>query len=237
VAYDPDRYPRVAVTVDVVVLTVRGTLHALVVRRGEEPFAGRPALPGGFVRPDEGLTEAATRELAEETGTTAGDRLHLEQLGSYGEPSRDPRMRVVSVAYLALTADPGAPVAGGDAASAAFVPAEPLLRRPGRLAFDHGRILTDAVERTRAKLEYTGLAAALCPSEFTVAELRRVYEAVWGFPLDPRNFHRKVTGAPSFLVATGATTTRGGGRPAQLYRRGDAEYLDPPMPRREAQVG
>ena len=97
------------------------------------------------------------------------------------------------------------------------------------MAFDHRRIMLDGVERARAKLEYTSLGAAFCPPEFTVADLRRVYEIVWGRPLDPRNFHRKVTKAEGFLVPTGGTTTRDGGRPAKLYRRGPAELLHPPM--------
>jgi 8-oxo-dGTP diphosphatase len=98
----------------------------------------------------------------------------------------------------------------------------------GAMAFDHARILQDGVERARAKLEYTSLGAAFCGAEFTIAELRRVYEIVWGTPLDPRNFHRKVTGAERFLVETGSASSSGG-RPAQLYRRGDAELLHPPM--------
>jgi 8-oxo-dGTP diphosphatase len=106
---------------------------------------------------------------------------------------------------------------------------EALDRGRRRLAFDHDRILADGVERARSKLEYSPLGAAFCEDEFTIAELRRVYEAVWGTTLDPRNFHRKVTGADRFLVPTGNTTTRDGGRPAQLFRRGSAEQLHPPM--------
>ena len=229
-AYDPAAYPAVAVTVDLVVLTVRADqLHVLVVRRGEEPFAGREALPGGFVHPDEDLATAAARELAEETGLTPGTA-HLEQLASYGAPGRDPRMRVVTVAHLALVADPPAPRAGTDAAAARWAPAGEV--SPG-LAFDHDEVLRDGVDRARAKLEYTSLATSFCPAEFTVAELRRVYEAVWGRGLDPRNFHRKVTGAAGFLEPTGTTTTRDGGRPAQLYRRGPATTLHPPLLRSE----
>jgi len=226
VAYDPSDFPAVAVTVDLVVLTVRADdLAVLVVRRGEEPFAGREALPGGFVRPDEDLLTAAARELVEETGLAPGTA-HLEQLGSYGAPARDPRMRVVTVAHLALVADPPDPRAGSDAAAARWAPVAEV--SPG-LAFDHDRVLADGVDRARAKLEYTSLAASFCAGEFTVAELRRVYEAVWGSALDPRNFHRKVTGAVGFLEPTGGTTTRDGGRPAQLYRRGPAGALHPPL--------
>ena len=225
--------PTAAVTVDLVVLTVRdGALAALVVRRGVPPYRGRWALPGGFVRADEDLLDAAVRELEEETGLTSV-RVHLEQLRTYGQPRRDPRGRVVTVAYLALVPDLPSPVAGTDASSARWTDAPDLLADPSRLAFDHARILADGVERARAKLEYTPLGAAFCPPEFTIAELRHVYEAVWGTPLDPRNFHRKVTGTPGFVVETGGTTTRHGGRPAQLYRRGGAVLLHPAMLRPE----
>ena len=136
-------------------------------------------------------------------------------------------MRVVSVAYLALAPDLPLPVAGGDASGARWAPVDELLAT--ELAFDHREILADGVERARAKIEYTPLATTFCPPRFTVAELRRVYEIVWGATLDTRNFHRKVTGADGFLVPTGDTTTRDGGRPAQLYRRGDLQVLHPPM--------
>lgn len=256
--YDPSAHPPFAVTVDLVVLTVRQhALCALTVRRGEPPFQGRWALPGGFVRPDENLAEAAARELAEETGLRAqqpvppgsgssgpygGGGAHLEQLATYGDPDRDPRMRVVSVAHLVLAPDLPAPRAGGDARSARWAPVDDLLQSengtPGEeqrapLAFDHSRILADGVERARSKIEYSSLATAFCPPEFTVGELRRVYEAVWGVALDPRNFHRKVTGTPGFLVPAGGTTTRQGGRPAQLFRAGGATLLNPPMLRPE----
>jgi 8-oxo-dGTP diphosphatase len=225
--YDPRAYPPVAVTVDLVVLTIRaGRLSALLVRRGAPPYRGRWALPGGFIHPDEGLERAARRELAEETGL-ADPAVHLEQLASYGEPRRDPRMRIVTVAYLALAPELPAPVAGSDAAAARWWPVAEL--EPRRLAFDHRQILADGVERAGARLERSPLAAAFCPPEFTVAELRRVYEIVWGVELDPRNFHRKVTGTADFLTPTGGTTTRDGGRPARLFRRGPATALRPPM--------
>lgn len=227
--YDPTAFPAVAVTVDLVVLTLRGgELHVLLVERGEEPFRGRLALPGGFVRPDETLDAAAVRELAEETGLRDVPG-HLEQLRSYGDPARDPRMRVVSVAYLALAPDLPEPAAGTDAADARWVPVARASGSP--LAFDHRAILADGVERARAKLEYTSLATAFCAPEFTVADLRAVYEAVWGTGLDPRNFHRKVTSTPGLLVDTGRTRTEGRGRPATLYRAGDARTLQPPFTR------
>lgn len=220
-------HPPFAVTVDLVVLTLKSEeLCALVVRRGVSPYLGEWALPGGFVRTDEDLSDAARRELAEETGLAPGT-VHIEQLAGYGAPDRDPRMRVVTVAYLALAPDLPTPRAGTDAAEARWAPVRALSTE--RLAFDHDRILADGLERARAKLEYSPLATAFCPPEFTVAELRRVYELVWDTRLDPRNFHRKVTGADGLLEPTGRTTTRDGGRPAQLYRRGKAELLYPPM--------
>lgn len=212
------------ITVDLVVLTIRDdTLCALAIRRGEPPYRGRWALPGGFVRPDEDLPEAAARELAEETSVHA----YLEQLATYGAPRRDPRAHVVTVAYLALAPALPTPQAGTDAADARWLPVDDLVDQ--RLAFDHRAILRDGVERARAKLEYTPLGTAFCAKEFTVAELRRVYEIVWDTTLDPRNFHRKATKTPGFLEPTGRTTTRDGGRPAQLYRRGGIELLYPPL--------
>ncbi len=230
--YDPSDYPPVAVTVDVVLLTIHAdALAVLLIRRGGEPFKGGYALPGGFIRPSEDLAQAAARELEEETG--AKD-VHLEQLCSYGAPDRDPRMRVVSVAYLALIPDPPPVTAGSDAAAAEWVPAATFLDtslpdNPSLLAFDHQQILRDGVERARAKLEYTGLATAFCPPEFTVGELRRVYEIVWGVELDARNFHRKITGTLGFLEPTEEMTSRNGGRPAQVFRRGPINTLNPPL--------
>jgi 8-oxo-dGTP diphosphatase len=217
----------VSLTVDLVVLTVRqARLQALVVRRGVSPFKGRLALPGGFVADDEAIEHAAARELAEETSVTL-DQVHLEQLRTYGDPGRDPRGRVVTVAHLVMAPDLPVPTAGTDAAEAEWRPVDELVR--SKLAFDHDEILRDAVERARAKLEYTNLGTAFCPPEFTIAELRRVYEIVWGVDLDPRNFHRKVSSTSGLLEATGSSTTRDGGRPAQLYRPGPTTSLYPPI--------
>ena len=219
------------VAVDLVVLTVRdGALQVLLVRRGVAPYAGSWALPGGFVLADEDLAQAAARELEEETGFEPA-RVHSQQLASYGAPGRDPRGRVVSVAHLALVPDPGEPRAGSDAAEAAWVPWSQVEEGRLEIAFDHAEILAAGVERARAQLEYSPVAAAFVQSPFTVAELRRVYEIVWGSTLDPRNFHRKVTGLAGFVEPTGHTRTERG-RPAQLFTVGSALSLHPPLSRR-----
>jgi len=256
--YDPRAYEPIAVTVDVVALTVRDAeLQVLLVRRGEQPYQGSWALPGGFVRPrtgpggervEEDLAQTAARELAEE----AGPRLrptHLEQLGSYGAAGRDPRMRVVSVAYLAFAPELPEAAAGTDAADARWfpvaalgltwsggpVPQRSVAQRPGTtrpLAFDHAQILADGVERARAKLEYTPLATAFVREPFTISELREVYETVWGEKLHAGNFHRKILSVPGFVESTGAQTESGGprgGPRAKLYRRGDATLLHPAL--------
>ena len=231
--YDPHAFSPVAVTVDLAVLTVRGgQLCVLLVRRGGHPYRGRWALPGGFVGSREDLDNAARRELREETGLDA--HAHLEQLASYGDPDRDPRMRVFSVAYLALAADLPPPTAGTDAADARFWPIADLndSERPA-LAFDHDRILADAIDRARAKLEYTSLATTFLDEPFTIADLRRVYEAVWGVRLHPANFRRKVLSTPGFVVPTGAERATGRGW-AELYARGSTTDLRPALVRPRA---
>ncbi|MFF4323972.1 NUDIX domain-containing protein [Streptomyces sp. NPDC001568] len=230
--YDPRAFEPFAVTVDLAVLTVRGgALHVLLIRRGQDPYAGSWALPGGFVLPRESAGTAARRELAEETGLDGSlvADLHLEQLRTYSEPDRDPRMRVVSVAFTALVPDMPEPAAegGGDADRARWVP----VGDAADLAFDHALILADARERVRSKLEYTCLATAFCPPDFTLGELQAVYETVWGTPLDRPNFRRKVLATPGFVEAVpgAARLTGGRGKPAALYRAGPATALHPPL--------
>ncbi|MFI1988866.1 NUDIX hydrolase [Actinoplanes sp. NPDC020271] len=218
----------VGLAVDLVVLTVRDTrLEVLLIERGVEPFRGRLALPGGFLREGEDLLDAAVRELAEETGIRGIDPC-LEQVRTYAAPDRDPRGRIATVAHLAILPDLPAPTAGTDAAGARW---EPVRAGSPGLAFDHDTILVDAVEQARRRLENTPLAAQFCRPEFTIAELRAVYEAVWGVALDPRNFHRKVTGLPGFVVPTGEMRSPHTGRPAAVYRRGPATALNPPLQR------
>ena len=221
--YDARTFPAFAVTVDVVILTMaKGVLHLLLVRRGEEPFKGMWAIPGGFKRPDETLNDAARRELSEETGVDVPSL--LTQFGAYGDPGRDPRMNVVTVGYLAVLRDVGAIVAGTDAAAAALVPAADVLEERIELAFDHLAILRDAVERVRVELEVSGIATAFVGTTFTIAELRAVYEAVWGVELDAANFRRSLVGEDGWVIPTGRTARPGpgGGRPAELYRAGRA---------------
>ncbi|RMI31056.1 NUDIX hydrolase [Nocardia stercoris] len=225
-----------AVSVELVVLTLgsrvtmNDTLCALLIQRLHAPHRARWALPGGFVRPEESLSAAAVRELREETAIRA-DRLRLEQLATYGEPGRDPRGRVISTVYLTLTPNLPPPQPGSSAKAAAIHPVDRVLADPGRIAFDHHRILADAVDAARDMLVHTPIATEFCAPEFTVAELRRVYEVFWGTTLDSRTFHRKATGIPGFLEPTGRATTRDGGRSAQLYRSGPARTLHPPLAR------
>ena len=219
--YDPSQFPAFAVTVDVVILTMsEGTLHVLLVRRGEAPFEGMWAVPGGFKRPTETLDEAAKRELTEETGVDAASL--LTQFGAYGDPERDPRMNVVTVAYLAVLRDVGAVVAGTDAADAALVPVSNVLESKIDLAFDHLRIVRDAIERVRVELEVSGIATAFVGATFTLAELRVVYEAVWGVQLDGANFRRSVVAEDGWVIPTGRRAQPGstGGKPAELFRAG-----------------
>lgn len=203
------------VAVDVVVCSVvDDRLAVLLVRRPYEPFEGRWALPGVFSRADETLDQTSRRALSEKAGLIG---VYLEQLATYDQPplgdapGRDPRGRVVSVAYLALIASDR--VAEGDARSRWW----PLADLPRPLAFDHERIVADAVDRLRAKTRYAAVAFQLLPEEFTLAELQRVYEAVLGEPVDVRNFRRDLAAA-GVVEPSGRSRRSGRGRPARLYR-------------------
>jgi 8-oxo-dGTP diphosphatase len=204
----------------VILTLVDSRLHVLLVRRGVAPFKGMWAIPGGFKRPTETLDEAAKRELAQETGVDSASL--LTQFGAYGDPGRDPRMNVVTVAYLAVLRDVGAIVAGTDAAEAALVPVSEALNGKLEVAFDHAKIVLDAVERVRVDLELTGIATAFVGPTFTIAELRAVFEAVWGVHLDGANFRRSVVAEDGWVIPTGRRARPGapGGKPAELYRAG-----------------
>jgi len=231
-AYDPSRYPAFAVTVDVVILTLSDDqLKVLLVRRGVAPFEGRWAIPGGFKRPTETLDEAAKRELADETGVDGASL--LAQFGAYGDPGRDPRMNVVTVAYLAVLREVGGVMAGTDAAAAALVPVSEVLAGEIELAFDHAQIVRDAVERVRVDLEVTGIATAFTGRTFTLAELRTVYERVWGVQFDAANFRRRVIAESGWVIPTGSRARPGaaGGKPAELYQPGQMWRYGSPMRR------
>ncbi len=210
-------YPRPAVTVDVVIFTIRaGELAILMIRRGGTPFKGHWALPGGFVEDNESLERAAARELQEETGII---QTSLVQLGAFGDPGRDPRGHTVSVAFYAFIAAPARPVAADDAADAQWVTLAALER--ARIAFDHQRIIALASERLRDQLggePQTSFGRIdLVPARFTLSELQHVHEAVLGHQVDKRNFRAKLIGQE--LVEPVASAHRTGRhRPAQLYR-------------------
>jgi 8-oxo-dGTP diphosphatase len=210
-----------------VLLTVRdGKLKVLLMKRGTPPFEGRKALPGGFVEEDESIVETASRELFEETGLD-GSQLYLEQVGVYADPGRDPRGRIVTVSYLAIAPNLPPPQAGPEATSAGWYEVDDSLAH--ELAFDHEVILSDALERARSRLEHTTIATAFCDEVFTIGDLQRVYEIVWGVSVDSRNFRRKVISADGFLEDTGDKRNGVPGRPGTLYRKGAAKILHPAM--------
>lgn len=218
-----------AVAVDVAAMSIEdGRLTLLLVEPDDALQSGRWSLPGRRVRDDESLDATAHRALAELSGS-GGPTVLLEQLRTYGEPARDPRARVVSVAYLALSARPHVPSAGR---RTTVVPAAEAAAWPAaRFAYDHAAIVVDALERLRARLEYTSLATALLEEPFTLGELRAVYEAVWDVTLDPANFRRKVVSTDGFVEEIEGIAPPGpsGGRPARRYRSGGATGLHPAM--------
>lgn len=238
-SYTMSDYERPSVTVDLAIFTIRdGVFSVLLIERGDHPFKGNWALPGGFVNPKESTDTAAWRELGEETGVEQFSG-HLEQLKTYSEPGRDPRGWVISVAHVAFAPNLPDPQFGDDAADARWwaveelnLDGEPNPDAPApALAFDHAEILRDAVERVRSKIEYTTLATEFVGETFTLPELLRVYKAVWGTGPDLGNFRRKVIKTAGFVDPTPnkADTTAVGGRPPLLYRKGHATTLQPAM--------
>ena len=217
----------IRVAVDLIVLTLRDdALNVLLVRRDDEPHRGAWALPGGFIEYEEDLEDAAYRVLSDEASLGSG-AVHLEQVRTFGTPHRDPRGRVVSVAFMALGADLPDPERGEDVADARWWSVDDLTEI--ELAFDHADVLGCAVERARAKLEYTTLAVTFLPEEFTISQLRGVYERVWGTTLDAGNFHRKATRTDGFLLELDKHAAPTGGRPARLYGAGAGTALVPPL--------
>jgi 8-oxo-dGTP diphosphatase len=221
--YDPSKYERPSVTVDVVIFTLQaGELHVLLVKRKRWPVEGSWAIPGGFINIDESLEQAARRELEEETGVRD---VYLEQLYTFGAPKRDPRTRVISVAYFALIrADTQTLRVSEESTDVSWFP---VRRLPGPLAFDHDHILATALDRLRSKLEYTTLAFQLLPEVFSILELKHIYEQILGERLDKGNFYRKIRDA-KVLEDTGLRR-EGRGRPTTLYRfrrdRGEEQFV------------
>lgn len=205
-------YPRPMVTVDLVIFTIREKkLQVLLIRRGGKPFKGRWALPGGFVQENESLETAALRELVEESGVKD---VYIEQLYTFGDPKRDPRGRVITVAYYALiAADQQSLKADTDARDARWHAMDAL----PSLAFDHAKILEYALERLRNKLEYSTVGFQLLGEKFTLTELQEVYQTILARPLDKRNFRRKMS-LLDILEETDERKMDGVHRPARLYR-------------------
>jgi len=206
-------YPHPAVSVDIVVFTVKArALNVLLIRRGAEPFRGRWALPGGFVEIDEGLEQAARRELKEETGV---DVATVEQLRAFGNPGRDPRERVISIAHFVVLAEAELEIrADSDADEAALF----ALAELPALAFDHDRILAHARKRLAADAADPLYALRAVPDTFTLPDLKVAYECVSGGQADRRNFRKRVL-ASGRVEPTGETRRTGSRRPAKLYRR------------------
>lgn len=208
-------YPHPAVTVDIVIFTIEDDdLKVLLIQRGNEPFKGEWALPGGFVEINESLRRAAWRELKEETGVNAA---FLEQFGAFGHPDRDPRERIITIAYYALISAERLEIqANSDAQDARLFSMNEL----PELATDHPRILSRAYERVKDKIDDPVIALQLVPAEFTLTELQRVHERILGVSLDKRNFRKKVL-ALDLVEPTGEERRDGRHRPARLYRAKD----------------
>jgi len=221
-AYDASGFDRPSVAVDVVLLSAaEGHLWALLLRRATHPHRGRAALPGGFVGFDEALDDAARRVLADKTGLTG---VFLEQLYTFGAPRRDPRTRVISVAYYALVPRERLQRIPADATVARLrVDWEGETGGPVELfdnsifAFDHAEIVGMAVKRIRGKLDYSPIGFQLLPERFTLLELQRVHETVLGRPLNKDSFRRRML-ASGQLEATGESQRDVVHRPAELYR-------------------
>jgi 8-oxo-dGTP diphosphatase len=214
------RYPHPAVTTDIVIFTIRqDELKVLLIKRALPPHKNQWALPGGFIKMEESLEEGARRELEEETGVTG---VYLEQLYTFGRPDRDPRERVITVAYYALIpSDELEPKAASDAENVSWFG----LKELPDLAFDHKEILKMAHERLIAKLDYSTIAFQLMPTQFTLSELQQVYEVILGEPIDKRNFRKRILSL-NLIKETGKERKAGAHRPAKLYRVKNPNRVD-----------
>jgi 8-oxo-dGTP diphosphatase len=227
-SYIPNPYPTVGVSVVIFSLRPSGErgqeLAALLARRAAAPYAGSWALPGGWVRTGEGLEEAARRQLATRTGLKPA---YLEQLYTFGRPERDPREHRIAVAYYALIRSGDEELrAGGETAEVRWFGVGEL---PEQLAFDHREILDYALWRLRNKLSYARVAYQFLPPEFTLAQLRAVYEVITGKKVDPANFRRRVETSGD-IVPTGRRVEGEAHRPPQIYRliKGPDEWMRRP---------
>ena len=220
--YDPNRYEKPAVTVDMLIFTVNpekdDSLELLMIERGGHPFLGKWAIPGGFVEMEESLEEAAARELKEETDLSD---IYMEQLYTFGDVGRDPRMRVISVAYMALvpkakwfTVKPGAD-------DRLTLLSEDVCLSEEDIAFDHEKVIKTALQRLKNKVEYTDIAFELAGEEFTLTHLQSIYESVLGRQLHKPNFRRWIVDR---VEKTGRMDTKSSGRPSCLYRKKSGEW-------------
>ncbi|WP_068079473.1 NUDIX hydrolase [Novosphingobium rosa] len=215
-SYDPSAYPPVAVTVDLVLMSVvEGQLAVLLQRRAADPFANKQALPGSFVQPTEGLDDAARRVLADKGGFADDTDVWLEQLYTFGDPARDPRMRVVSVAYFALVSPQRMARALATRDDLALAPLADIAQP---LAFDHAAIIALAHDRLKGKLDYSPLAFSLLPALFTLRDLQAVHEAILGVQLNKPAFRRRLLDT-GWIEPTGEREADTAFRPAELYRR------------------
>lgn len=210
--YDISKYERPSVTVDVLIFTIEDNeLKVVLVKRAIEPFLDMWAIPGGFIKMDESLDDAAKRELFQETGVK---NVYLAQLATFGEPERDPRGRVITVAYYALTPRENLKLsASTDAKEAGLF----SMKKLPQLAFDHKKILEAAIDRIRSKIAYSNIVYSLLPTKFRLSQLQKVYEIILDEKLDKRNFRKKMLSL-GLLKATGEKEIEGAHRPAELYQ-------------------
>jgi 8-oxo-dGTP diphosphatase len=253
---DPNGFPIFRVTCDIVIFTMsRNEPHVLLIKRSGDVFPGMWALPGGFKQPEETLDETANRELLEETNFQAPT--YLRQFKTYGDPFRDPRKNVVTIAYLAVVPEVSKIKGGTDAADAQLFPVKQVLDGELPLAFDHHEIVRDAYEHVQVELETSDIATSFVPEEFTLLQLRSVYESFWGSKFDGANFRRNLLDGPKPYVdelyvdepgidgphkkrnkqkrRKTAPSPPGGGRPAQLFTKSDSwKSAGPPIRRRQS---
>lgn len=221
--YDPKTFDRPSVTVDALVFTIEGgILKVALVKRAGEPFKDYWALPGGFIDMKETLEEAVRRKLSLKAGY---DNLYLEQLATFGDPKRDPRTRVITVVYFALTSSDNFRSVTSESVSDSQL--FDVKKLPPKLAFDHKEIIQFGLKRLKNKIQYSNIAYGLLPVEFTLTELQKIYETILGKTIDKRNFRKKML-ATKLLTSTKKKRVELAHRPAELFkfRSTDLEYFD-----------